>query len=398
MKTARFIACSLLLALGLRAQTPPAAPAPAPAGEWTLPPSVFPTVDTWYDGYLAKKATWTVPLTLGGWHWWHADRDGSFHYGTKDASGTFFFSLAADPTKIVTPGTGFVKSYGAHVEARVNDGDKFRSFFPSRLWTYDSYLWAYTDVGTFKAGQVWQRFGLDWDDSFWGGTAYFDGFKLNPDWGLSWEKTRFVNDRLTVDTFAQFYFHEDGINGAISYADPESVPGLTREHTLNLRALAKYALAEGVKFEFGVSAQTAKITSDRRDIAAQRTRGVAFDASLRYTVRKDLELRVFGEWLRNSGAISPYRYVSGGASAVIVDTILGAQIHHGPITYRSEISTGRDRQPNGRQQITINGVTIALAKNTDLYIERVRWTVRPGYLPYDLTFDDGWEVVLNWRL
>ena len=378
------------------AASAPAMAAPAGPTAAALPPTVFKELDQAYDRLQAFKYAHQIPLTLGAWQWWHADRGKALHYGTKDASGTFFFYLTADPTRPLTGGP--VKSVGAHVEVRVNDGDKFRGFFSSRLWTYDSYLWAYTSYGTFKAGQVRKCIGRDWDDSFWGGTAYFDGFKLNPDWGVSWENTHVFDARLSLASFAQFFVHEDGINGSLGYAEPESIPGFTAKNTVVLRTVAKFKASERVQLELGLSGQVGGIASSRWDIGSQQTTACAVDLSVHYTLRKDLDLKVFGEVLQSEGAISPYRYVSGGASTRIVDTLLGLHVRHGMITYRVGRSTGRDYHPDGQQLIWIGGVTVALAKNIDCYVERVRWTVRPAFFKQDLTFNDGWELALHWRL
>jgi len=390
-----FLLLMVVLGAGsVRAQIA-AAPA-APVAANFLPDTLSRRLDDFYDQGLAWKARADLPLSLGAWHWWTAGPDGKLRYGTPAARGTFFFFLTADPMRTVPSSS--MKSFGAHVELRVNDGDKFRGFFNSRLWTYDSYVWAYTDAGTFKAGQIGKRFGVDWDDSFWGGTAYFDGFKLNPDWGVSWEKHRPLDAKLTLDTFAQFFVHEDGVNGALVFSDPESIPGFSGRNTGVVRLALKHQTSAQLRFEAALSGQAGTITSKRFDIASQRLRSVALDAAVHYAFRRDLELKIFGEWLSSQGALSPYRYVSGGASERIVDTIAGVQLRHGPVQYRSELSTGRDYRPGGKQKLTINGVTLAIAKNANLFIERVRWTVRPDYLRSDLIFEDGWEVVLNWRL
>ena len=380
------------------APVPVPAPRPvaAPAAVWTPPPTVFPALNSVYDRLQARKAAWKLPLSLGAWHWWHAAPDGKLSYGDTGAEGTFFYVLKADPTSQLAG--DLFKSTGIHTEIRFNDGDKFRGFFDSHLWVYEAYAWAYSDLGTIKLGKIWKRFGQDWDGSFWGGTAYYDGFKLNPDWGLSWERQIELGSAFSLSTHAQFFFREDGINGALGYADPESIPGFTRRNTGLLRAALTYRANSKTSFDAGLSGEIGRVASERLDVADQQISGWAFDAGMRYTIRPNLKLRAFGEWMESVGVRSPYRYVSGGASNRLVNTNLGVQLIHGPVSYRSQVSLGRDYNPAGKQKITIHGVTVALAKNVDLYLERVRWTVRPGYTDTDLVFNDGWELVLNWRL
>jgi hypothetical protein len=60
--------------------------------------------------------------------------------------------------------------------------------------------------------------GLFWDDSFFGNILFYDGLKLNPDYGASVEGQ--VNGKggvLSLSYAAQFFLNSDGIDGGIDF-------------------------------------------------------------------------------------------------------------------------------------------------------------------------------------
>ena len=162
-------------------------------------------VDQAFESVLGWKNDLPVPIKVGAWHWyaWDLTGNNAGGYGIPGLRGTYWWEIIADPTIDLDDGT----KIGIHSNLRLRDGDNFRSFFDSKFWFYELYAHVSTEeLGTLKAGQVWKRFGLDWDGVFFGNTAYFDGFKLDPDYGLSWEKTTQLDDNLSVDTFANSSF------------------------------------------------------------------------------------------------------------------------------------------------------------------------------------------------
>src|SRR5262249_32497121 len=111
--------------------------------------------------------------------------------------------------------------WGAHVDARFRDGDeRFRPFFESRAWLWEAYGWAQVDDTKVEAGKIWRRFGLDWDGSWYGNVPYFDGYKLDPDWGASLERTFDFGHGVKAPSFLQAYVAEDRVNGSEPGADP----------------------------------------------------------------------------------------------------------------------------------------------------------------------------------
>lgn len=95
-----------------------------------------------------------------------------------------------------------------------------RSFSPSNVWIQEA--WAsfdkYADsVGTAKAGLIYSRLGLPWDDSWFGNLVYLNGLKLDPDYGLEMAGGPSVwsgnNRELKLKYGLQYFPVEDGLNG-----------------------------------------------------------------------------------------------------------------------------------------------------------------------------------------
>jgi len=158
----------LLLSLSAAALTPalyagPNDPvvAPAPAPPATEPSTVFGT--TWFDELKAKKDASGLPITLGAWHWFRfgSDGPGTDGYGIPGLRGTYYWTIDIDPKfKIDGP---FLHEAGLHAQIRLREQGTFRPFIDDEIWPWEACAYAKTTAGTFKAGQIWKRFGLDWD-------------------------------------------------------------------------------------------------------------------------------------------------------------------------------------------------------------------------------------------
>ncbi len=356
-------------------------------------------IDKFYDWEVAQKKKYQIPLSGGAWDWYHVDEhDKNSGFGERSKNGqggTYFYYIEADPEKKICDGDGFIKDVGVHTQARFRDLSTFRSFFPSKLWLYEAYAKVDTTEGTFKAGKIWRRFGLDWDNSFWGPIEYFDGFKLNPDWGFSWEGTHKFDSTFTLDYFGQFYVHQDGVNGSLAGADSESEVGRNNRNISNLRILPKISLTEKTSLELGLSGMEGEIYS--RHSANVHHDAYAFDLSAIHKFGRNAEARVFGEFLESHGTLNLKNYVTGGPSDRAREALAGFNVRYGPVTYRVSYSEAMYAHPSGHQKLWLGGVTLAISKNIDLYVERVRWDATNDTLQTHTNFDNGWELALNWR-
>ncbi len=115
------------------------------AVESTLGPTARPTSlseilfgpDNTWDGTFDSLAAWKeqtgIPLTLGGHHWWHVDRDNFVYgdgYGIAGQRGTYYYYAILDPSIELGPDAPFDK-VGVNLQGRFRDsGDLLRPFYP----------------------------------------------------------------------------------------------------------------------------------------------------------------------------------------------------------------------------------------------------------------------------
>jgi hypothetical protein len=394
LKTCRTVATVAAPALAVASF---ASPSRAEEGEFVLTDAVESTtvfqgdpISNLYDHIQKWKKEENLPFDGGAWSWWHKNRHSphDFGYGTPGLRGTYYYYLHFDPK---FGGEGDTPS-GGHFDVRFRDSqeDRFRGFYESNLWLWEGYVYFGLDENSkIKAGKIWRRFGFDWDDCFYGNVAYFDGWKLDPDWGGSFE-TKFDVSGVKGDAFAQVFLYEDKVNGSIPGADAESADKSLERPSVVLRAVPTWSLGEAGSLAAGVSAQFGKIANnnfDDENVAAGAL-DVAWTSG---------PFKLIGEVIRSSGSRNPANYVTGGASSHSWVWELGGMYHiAGPVTLRANWSRGSYDSPGGEQVLYLVGTTIALTKNIDLYLEYVRWDVAPNDAAR-VVFEDGFQFVLNWR-
>jgi hypothetical protein len=107
--------------------------------------------------------------------------------------------------------------------------------------------------------------------------------------------------------------------------------------------------------------------------------------------------KIFGEVSQGWGVITPAHYVSGGPSNKRATALVGAHYRIGPVTLRTTYSAGWDDNPSGWQGLTVAGATLAVTKNFDIYAEYVHWEVHGAAGDRYQLFENGYQLILNWR-
>jgi hypothetical protein len=163
-------------------------------------------------------------------------------------------------------------SVGGHAELRLRDGGHIgpggsnqylRGFFSSNVWFQELYAFyrplPWLDI---KAGKVYRKVGIFWDDSFFGNLQYFDGNKLAPDWGLSLEGSHdFAGGKLGLEYSAQYFYNGSGTNGSLDFGRTLGTP----ETAIDVQAVRDYSpTAEGAVDSFGTRMSELKHTVDAR--------------------------------------------------------------------------------------------------------------------------------------
>jgi hypothetical protein len=393
--------CLCILAYDRNAgAAPPETGPPEDAGSFessgTLSGALFGSTNAWdsaFGDWDAWKAAHGLHLTIGAFNWFHVNNSGpnATGYGIPGLEGTYFYYVQLDPR--FTPAAGAVRGAGVHVDFRFRDSaDPLRPFYDNTYWFYQLYGWIDTGYGRIKAGQIWKRFGLDWDGSWWGDVQFFDGFKFNPDYGISWEQQWEISKRAQLDSFVQYFVAQDGVSSALASGNPESVPGARARNTGVIRLVPRWNFSDSCSLALGLSMLAGEIHGITPQGGDDTQTAVGSDLTFTYG-----QLAVFGEALRSYGIVNPQRYVSGGPSDRISELLFGGSYRYGPVLFRVAWSAGFDEHPAGRQYMWVPGVTVGITKNLDLYAEYVRWDVIPSGA-HRLIFEDGAQVVLNWHI
>lgn len=347
----------------------------------------------------------SLPVTLGAWHWWHVNTGGPFDdgYGIPELSGTYSYYLYFDPEWETD--WKVVEKTGVHIDLRFRDGgDPFRPFYSSSVaWFDTAYAWALTDYGTIKGGAIWKRFGLDWDGTWWGPVQYFDGFKLDTDWGVSWEDTPEMDQGFKVDKFIQFFIHENAINGSLVGADPESIIGSAERNTLVARLVPTWQVSSRETMALGISALVGQIENapflrPAEGVFTYPSNGdqvqAAWAVDLTYATK---DFRLYGEAGQSYGTRSPIRYTSGGPSNRLTSVLAGFQYACGPLTTRFNYSVAFDDNPAATQHLFVPSVTLALTDNIDLQVEYVRQHVQGNAFSPVIEMEDGLQFLVHWQ-
>jgi len=334
-----------------------------------------------------------ISLSAGAYYWFNLNRNsGKFNFGIDGLENTYFWHVNSDIEHHLNQNS----SLGFHAEFRFRETDKFRAFFEDKTWFHELYGFADTRYGRFRAGKMWSRFGLDWDGSWWGNVPYFDGFKLDPDWGVAWEYHREIKSNLSLALHTQFFFAEDQVNGSIVGADPESSDLYEDEHSFFLRAVPRREFTEHSALEVGVSLRIGTVKSSLGGEETVDSEAV----DITYAWR---DLKLYAEYMRHAGTLHETHYVTGGSSDRI-DSVL-AGLHYtlhparfiGPVTLRHSYSRGKYKNPGGRQELFLYGLTANLNKWLTFYFEYVDWDVKPAGAPR-ISFEEGFQFILYWNL
>ena len=230
------------------------------------------------------------------------------------------------------------------------------------------------------------------DGTFWATVPYYDGMKLDPEWGVSWEQTWAQDKRLEVDTSLQLFFAEDRVNGSIVGADAESTDDVDEATTFVARVVPRWWFDANTSLAVGFNALKADLDD--------HTGTGQFTALSQYAVDVDFHwcgLRVLGEWARSNGAQNPAHYVTGGPSDIYDECTLGLEYKLGWLTLRGVWSRGEYKNPGGNQELWVVGPQLELTSWLALYIEYVHWTTQADGAPETL-FEESVNFILNWHV
>jgi len=167
-------------------------------------------------------------------------------------------------------------AWGFHADYRLRT-TKLRSYYPGNTWLQQGYVRYRTPWGEVKAGSFYRRVGLEWDDSFFGNIEYFDGFMLDPEFGVGFEGSHDLSGRLGAEYSLQYFSTNAPVNGSLPGRDFVSEPGASAKNDVTMRFAPVWHFNKWSSLNVGGSFAQGAIDRDagphnlRRQIAADAT-------------------------------------------------------------------------------------------------------------------------------
>lgn len=353
----------------------------------------IPCLDNCVDQFQAAKEDSCLKIGVGGYNWFNLGTEsGDLTYGYPNGGeGTYFYYINGDFA--CKTGSCSFPEVGVHAQARFRDDTNFRSWFSGPVWLYEGYAYFDTSrMGRVKVGAIWKRFGLDWDGTFWGNSQYYDGWKLDTDWGVSWERKWNEGRRVEMDSYVQLFFEENRVNGSLAGADPES-SALYDEGLMGVvRVVPRWHFNSNSSIELGLSGIIGQIDASAGAPTGDDTlSGYAVDLTWKWC-----GLEVFAEYGQTWGTQNESHYVTGGPSDSYQNLIGGFKYTQGPFTLRLAYSHGEYENPGGEQDLLVAGFDVAVTNWLDFIVEYVDWDVTADGSPTS-KFEDGWQFVFHWH-
>jgi hypothetical protein len=296
---------------------------------------------------------------------------------------------------------GKLDNFGLHFEPRFRD-TRLRPFFDGPMWVEEAYAWMEVGPVTFKAGKIYSRLGLFWDNSFYGNVQLFDGLKLDPDQGVSAEGS--LGEDRGIGFTAQYFVVDGRTNLSLEGRDTISIPFARRRNMLVARIDPFTKVRELGYARLGLSLE--HFTADLPD--GERTvNRLALDGSL--TIKR---ARLWGEWLAQYGqTVTDLPYPRTPATATTPATLgrssfrntywlLGGEYTYGRLTARYDFSRARYATVAVAERTHVIGLGVTLHSNLVFLAELVSWsrTAPDGERETDQVLDRSLNLTLTGRL
>lgn len=350
-----------------------------------------------------------------------------FHYAPLDLEGV------DDRTEIYA---AFVEvdhetgPWSFHAEGRWRD-TKLREFYPSTTWIQEA--WAALRlplVGsgaggrggrrgrpaseaspaslTLRAGKIYTRLGRFWDGSFFGNLHYFDGLKLDPDFGAE-AVLEVPAGRATVEARGQWLLNDDRINGALPGRDLEGIDGGSEAGSpvaglhvsVPLLGPGRGGAARGreaadrIALRAGVSGMLERGTVGAG--TGPGAGGAVRDVELEH-LSADVGITAWGheayvEYTERTPDGVPASTAAGTAGSAADYWLAGVQLHLPPLHLRYNYSRGEYGTAGFTERIHQPGVTVDLTRWLHAIVEYDDW-VRASPGDEDLRLDRSLSLVL----
>lgn len=179
---------------------------------------------------------------------------------------------------------GSIGNWGLFFNGSIRD-TKMRDFYEGTAWVEEGYVYYKHPQAFIKIGKSYNRFSLFWDNSFYGNVQFYDGIKLDPDYGISLEGSIGKDKGPRLGYYGQYFIVDGRTNGSYVGRDTISIPTARRRHMSVLRLEPSYFWSKEVSLTLGLS-------------------GEYFQADLPKAVGKKNVFRFGGDFYANLGPVS----------------------------------------------------------------------------------------------
>ncbi|MEO8216761.1 MAG: hypothetical protein ABI718_06740, partial [Acidobacteriota bacterium] len=282
------------------------------------------------------------------------------------------------------------EKYGLHVQGRARDS-KLRPFFLSNVWFQEAYAYAKTGYGDLHVGKFYRKVGILWDDSFFGNVQYFNGLKLNPDYGAEFVGSRPMGGALTVDYSGQYLNNNDHVAGSLDGRDVESDPDARMHATVTGRIAPSWKLSDDTSLTAGFSGLSGRI--ERTNAQSFRISQIAGDLTLKW--RRSIS---YVELLRQDGERFDSLHSNGRLGYDDADYLLAGTRWQLTPRANARLNASRVRYRGHREVETevVPGLVFSLDKHLSLIGEYDWWKTNPANGP--ATFiDKSWNFVVDYQ-
>jgi len=277
----------------------------------------------------------------------------------------------------------FNDNFGFHLQTRFRD-TKLRSYYDSTAWIEEGYAFYNRAGHSLKVGKIYSRFGLFWDNSFWGNVQVYDGLKLAPDYGVSAEGSFVLSHAFSLGYALQYFLVDGGTNVSIAARDTISIPNSRRRDELVARLDPTLNFAGDGKARLGLSFQ--RFDADSLGIP-RRHRDVA-----RFGVDAQVNVAGFGIWgeyLRQNGQSVTDYPLTGEASRRIDYYLIGLEYTVWRFTPRYNFSAANYRGTQVKEWLHVPALGFKVNDHLQLNAEYVYWSrsLSGVHSPYNRSFN-----------
>ena len=257
--------------------------------------------------------------------------------------------------------------FGMHLMPVIRD-TKERAFFPSTAWVQEAYGFARLGPVTVKAGKVWAQFGRFWDNSFYGNAQEYDGFKLDPEHGISIEGDIRPKERSGLRFFAQYFIIDGVTNYSLPGRDTLSIEGARRRNHLIGRVEPFVKVGRLTTLKLGLSG--AYFQADLPTMGKQDVARTAVDATV--MVQNFTGWAEYTHQFGNHLSASPF---VGTDPAVPHDSadyaMIGAEYTYDRYTARYNFNMGSYKPIDYKETRHVPGIGVAVDRRMFVLLEWV---------------------------